>query len=157
MGIDRNKYVGPYIECVNKIVEKVVPFISCPNTFCQQHGHTLYYPCCPHCGQKVTDIEKLENVQKINPMQVDTNEALFVIRDSWSGDSPVDADIFAPNRRGFGRSNLGDNALVEIYGTMIEIEMQNLRENYAKEITQLESLYGKENVHVKWGVAFYTS
>ena len=156
MGIDYNVYVGPFIECIPTKVMRTEEHPGCPK--CNRETHGKF---CSKCGTPIGILTK-----QVEDYLVDYGDCEQAFLDAgleeddlYTIDHDKPSVILVANSKGFGHSI---DPKYE-FGLLIDEEIDavaektKLSEMYAKHIEILKSLYGEDNVSVRWGIISYTS
>ena len=156
MGMDKEIILGPYMECVNEEVKFHDGFEKfCMNKSCRKQGRVATGDYCYLCGEKHIEYPRETISSKIDPWKVTelTKDALFV----KSTDNT--RDWYLPNQyRDRKRSfNMSQEKVLEITLEIINEELDWFKEAFKQEISQVQEIYGKDNVAIKWGYVSYYS
>ncbi len=160
MGVDYNIYVGPYIVVHNPLKASTEEYHSCPTENCNNHKIPISDGFCSKCGSKIQRM--LRSCQ--NRIDFDywngfggrLAEAFF----EYKPDGCEDYQYLIPN--------MGNDVGIHIDAKSGEsenvIDMETLAndnkrffDRMKKELRKLSSVFGKNNVTVKWGVLCWQS
>jgi hypothetical protein len=155
MGMDLSTIIGPYLEVTGKRESTVIKVKRlCPNHPNKEQDGKF----CTHCGVEVQNVE-IPKIEKLHPYHV--IRKLAEDFDLWSPEG-MDEYII-PNRNFIDqiRFDLDNGGAVNLYDTNIDVLKQRQVEWFKNEfqpaIDLLQTTFGLENVHVRWGIISYWS
>ena len=171
MSIDTTIFLGPFLVCSTFPVEKSELVKTCPSEDCRNPTE-LYWQTdakfCPICGSEIA-----ERAISKSAANVDTYEARMAIKEALynvPGDSfyswakKNNTEVWLPNitnpdcQRKFsfdpGREDYPP--MTPVSSEMMAVEMMQFSSFFYKEIEYLRSLYGEDNVTIRWGLINYS-
>ena len=168
MSIDYTVYVGPYVKCMNPLVDIEEGYNACTNPVCKLYKRELLgvgsvKGFCQGCGQPIGTLIRKKQKSKINPWEVreSINEQLAnVCAESAEWVELILADeakfdIWIPNvDRGNGEQfdPKSEYKYFDMTDHDIVGDIDAFKTNFVKEIQTLVEAYGDANVRIRWGV-----
>lgn len=155
MGMDLSTTIGPYIEISGKREMTVIKIKRlCPNHPNKEQDGKF----CSHCGAEVQNVE-VPKVEKLYPYSVihKVNEDAEL----WTPEG-MD-DIIIPNKTPPQKIRIDDqdNDVVDLTETNLDnvksAQIEWFKNKFQPAIDILQTTFGLENVHVKWGFVSYWS
>lgn len=156
MGAYRNVYIGPYVRCKSQDAVVTETFTRCSG--CKRYITT---PFCSDCGSPRENYEVKHTSKAVSSTEVaEAFHAKGLCDELVSVDlGPEQAgyDFFVPNKKGTPGLCIDSETKVGILEDLFDPDndMATLWERCQSAILVLNSLYGRENVHIQWGVLLY--
>ena len=155
MSIDRNIYLGPYLACTFKLVDRTKDYAGCPK--CKKSIHTKH---CPDCGSPKGMYQDTKTVPSVDEWKVseDVNECFSMA--TSSAKRLKNEHIWVINRsvgfedRKLHLEDVGELCL-DVNSLNIEKELAWFCMNYNSELLEIGASY--ESTEIKFGLVVWCS
>ena len=162
MGLDYTVYVGPYVKCINPLVDVEEKYRACTNPVCKSFKkQTSESGFCKDCGQPIGTITRTKKKAKVSAWELreQINERLANVNTEYPWDElkrpDAEVDIWISNINGKGGDRFdpkSESKYFDLTNFDIGREMETFGIDFHKEIGQLVAAYGSENIEIRWGV-----
>ncbi len=157
MGISCYIYVGPYLEC-KRTATKSIKEYGCSNGSCLNNRRSDLKPSnfCAQCGSAIQEFKKEKVLSGYEASYQLPGEKLFARTEERTED--YEPSVFLPNREyrsvkgSWRKSGFGDFRTEDIPAGTREQEMAEFWNEHVEEIKKLKTIYGEENVEMRWGL-----
>jgi hypothetical protein len=165
MGMRHSLHIGPYIRCSTKTKARTEERLVCSKQ--AEHAKDFdskKFKFCPVCGAEAKKVT-VETGSKVN--EVDYEDVVDAIGEDvlceFNGEYADEGVVLYVGNQNRGkerdyRAGGYDSECGEILtgnatdmAKLIKKEIEHLSTSYAEEIAKLRTLYGSENVEVRWG------
>jgi hypothetical protein len=148
MSVDYNTFVGPYLEVHNPLRNSTEEYHTCSNKKCKNHAKPISDKFCSKCGGKI----KLERFPCQNRIEFDIN----VISEDLS-EAMIEYNYNGDNMyfyySDYGSSFDGNDCIAKEIDINDPVKkLYEFQLKFKSEIEQIQNIFGKDNVKVKWGV-----
>ena len=160
MSVRLNVYIGPYIECLNRKVEKKEPYHGCPA--CQREVWSRETKFCDKCGGPLGPCERTKIADAVEYGQIRQafTEAGLGEDDLISVGSQEDRWLI-PNKRDAPGEHFDPDSEFGLWLDPDDLdpeqEIDNLEAYCVIHLAILRKLHQPGEVFVRWGVLSYTS
>lgn len=164
MSVSLHQILGPYMEIKSVLVNYLQEYPSCSNKSCKDHKKNLSGSFCPTCGN-VVRLQSFPNKKRPtwndvinNVKDVNIEDDLTLTPSSYGSKEKY---ILIPNKKFLDRDIRVDGSYndigVEINPNIIGEEKAMFIVTFQIAIDSAISIFGKENIKIKWGLVGYWS
>lgn len=156
MGMNKSIYVGPYLKAKNNLVKAPKSLHTCDTPKCKRHMTEIstQEEHCWACGQKLVTKQVDNTKERISDW--DVSEKIQEKLSSFMRESSPDrlSHYWVPNivKTAPRKMNIYFDDAIEQSNIDSDKEKEWFKQNFKQEIETLESIYGKENLTLHWGV-----
>lgn len=161
MGISYHVTLGAYFECKTKEVKESQKYRACGGEDCSQRKQDVWdnkKKFCSECGGAIKDLTRTVRAPAVDPYDVSVEALKESIYHADLDEKFTDGEVIHRylSNRGIAHEmwdpHCTANFVKEFDGEEAQTDMDALEAGHKNDFNYLMSVYGDDNVRIKWGL-----